>query len=113
MAKIIKPLSELKISPSPWRHTDDGMGYRDIKCSCPTSEDYEGEDIIAEAVDKIDANMMVASPKLYDELWKLCFGEHTGSVNCRNCKGAELGNCKKCNLGGARAALLEASGEKE
>lgn len=102
MAKIIKPLSELQISPSPW-YINDHASVLDRDCVIISGQ-YG-------PFNWHNARLLAASPKLYDELWKLCFGEHTGSVNCRNCKGAELGNCEKCNLGGARAALLEASME--
>lgn len=108
----LKKLEELGISPSPWRHTDDGMGYRDIKCECHLpSDDYEGEDIIAELVEEKDADMMIASTDMYDALWDLLFG-NTGTTNCRNCKGHELGNCGGCHLGKAIAALEKAGGGK-
>lgn len=61
----MKTLKQLGISPAPWETADDGMGYKDIWCNAPVTEDSEGENIIAEAISKKDANMMAAAPEMY------------------------------------------------
>ena len=104
----MKKLSELTISPAPWSFADDGIGEYDIRCSGVSyGEDYEGDDIIAQSVQKKDAPMLAAAPDMYEALWDLLFGD-IGTVNCRKCKGAELGNCKTCHLGKAREAMEKA-----
>lgn len=65
----MRRLEELGISPTPWRFSDDGMGECDIRCSGVSyGDDYEGEDIIAQSVQKKDASMLAAAPKLYKAL---------------------------------------------
>ena len=64
----MKTLDRLGISPFPWRTADDGMGYKDILCNIPVTEDSEGENIIAEAISTKDANVMAASPEMYEAL---------------------------------------------
>ena len=105
----MKKLEELGISPAPWkciRYKWNSNG----KCI------HFGEVRFADGVKLVsdirqpDAQMASAAPELYEALWFQCFGE-TGVGNCRNCKGAELGNCKTCPLGKARVALAKASGE--
>lgn len=61
----MKTLEQLGISPAPWKPEDDGMGYKDIWCNAPVTEDSEGENIIAEAISKKDANMIAAAPDMY------------------------------------------------
>lgn len=68
----MKRLEELGISPAPWGFADDGIGGYDIRCSGVSyDEDYEGEDIIAQSVQKKDASMLAAAPELYDMLQSL------------------------------------------
>ena len=103
----MKKLSELNISQAPWRFTDDGMGEYDIRCSGVSyGEDYEGDDIIASGIQKKDAPMFAAAPKLYKGLYdawhQICVNPNT--------------KCKDCAFNGLRcsewrAALAEASGE--
>ena len=64
----MKTLEELGISPAPWKPVDDGMGYKDILCNLPVTEDSEGENIIAETVDAKDARLIAAAPELYEAL---------------------------------------------
>lgn len=97
----MKKLSELKISPAPWKLCRDGdivhgNGY--------SLMDGDGCFVL-----KSDARITAASPDMYDALWDLLFGD-IGTANCRKCKGAELGNCKTCHLGKAREAMEKACG---
>ena len=64
----MKTLEQLGISPAPWNSADDGMGFNDITCSSHVTEDSEGENIIAEAIDAKDARLMSAAPELYEAL---------------------------------------------
>ena len=64
----MKTLEQLGISPVPWNPADDGLGYNDIICNSPVTEDSEGENIIAEAVDAKDARLIAAAPDLYEAL---------------------------------------------
>lgn len=67
----MKTLKQLGISPAPWKPVDDGMGYKDIWCNAPVTDDSEGENIIAEAVDAKDARLMEAAPKLYAACYEM------------------------------------------
>lgn len=106
----MKKIEELGITRAPWRLFL-GKPIGDDKLSrliqaAPGKPCYT----IGEIYEVQDAQMASAAPELYEALWFQCFG-NTGVGNCRNCKGAELGNCKTCPLGKARAALAKASGE--
>ena len=67
----MKTLEQLGISPAPWNPADDGMGYNDILCNAPVTEDSEGENIIAETVGAKDARLMAAAPKLYEACYEM------------------------------------------
>lgn len=107
----MKTIEELGISPTPWSENkwespdDYGHDVQDAHHNpiCEMSILYGGSR-------GPDARLIAVTPKMYDELWKICFGD-CETINCRKCKGAELGRCSSCPLGGARAALAEASGE--
>ena len=110
----MKKLSELNVSQAPWRFTDDGMGECDIRCSGVSyGEDYEGDDIIAYGVQKKDAPMFAAAPKLYSA------GQKTEAVLSGLFKLDEFAALLKSGAADAliacrdelRAALKEASGE--
>lgn len=103
----MKRLEQLTISQPPWRFADDGMGEFDIRCSGVSyGEDYEGDDIIASSIQKKDAPMIAAAPKLYKELYdawsKTCVNK---GKKCKDCAFKML-HCSKW-----RAALEEAAGE--
>ena len=106
----MKTLEQLGVSPAPWKTADDGMGYKDILCNGPVTEDREGENIIAEAVNAKDANIMAAAPKLYKALlkalpWLADIGEEV--------VGIESAACIDEIVKEATAALAEAAGESE
>lgn len=105
----MKKLEELGISPAPWKY----IGYHYHK-----NGEYihlgevrveGGKRQIVVDISQPDAQIMSAAPDMYDAIWDILF-KGTKITNCRNCKGNELGNCKKCPLGKARAALAKASG---
>lgn len=106
----MKTIEELGISPAPWREN---------KWQSPDDYGHDVQDAHRNLICEMflmqggsrtpNARLIAAAPKLYSELWKICFGD-CGAMNCRKCKGAELGKCSSCPLGGARAALAEASG---
>lgn len=104
----MKKLDELNISQAPWRFADDGMGEYDIRCSGVSyGDDYEGEDIIATGVQKKDAPMFAAAPKLYAALckavsWLTYYGEDVIGIG----PAAEISEVVK----EAEAALAEAAG---
>lgn len=107
----MKTIEELGISPTPWSvvyDPDNGVPYR-IECTRPKGLSNRVLDDCDGILDP-DANLIAAAPKMYEELWKVCFGDGD-TINCRKCTGAKLGNCKSCSLYGARSALAEASGE--
>lgn len=109
----MKKLSELKISPAPWRKAVNnfGMGENIIWDARAKRVAYSGIDSCFSFENQTaNHNMMVAAPDMYAALWDLLFGDN-GTANCRKCKGAELGNCKTCHLGKARFALEKAAGE--
>lgn len=109
----MKRIDELGISPCPWwiGKLDELFFYGSIVCNTK-----DGKKIVATSnysfdCHKADDLIMSAAPDMYDALWDLLFG-NIGTANCRKCKGAELGNCKTCHLGKARAALAKAAGEE-
>lgn len=102
-------LSELGITPSPWRViTVNGKLEAVESClgiSSPTVCN-------AKRMKKADAQIMSAAPDMYDALWERCFGETT-TVNCSKCGGNDHGieSCSKtCPLYKSRMALAKASG---
>lgn len=100
----MKKLSELGISPAPWSFTDDGMGECDIRCSgVPYGDDYEGDDIIAQSVQKKDASMFAAAPKLYEALLEMVEMYRDGGSY----------DYEQSVIAKAKAALAKASGESE
>lgn len=109
----MKTLEQLGISPTPWKKADDGMGYKDIWCNAPVTEDSEGENIIAEAIDAKDAHLIAAAPDLYEALREaiieICH-------DCPNCGAYPKYKCKnqdcKCFPSKWRAALAKADGEE-
>ena len=105
----MKTLGELGISPWPWRY----MGYYNLKNGecIPLGEvkSADGNKLCYD-IPRKNAHIVSAAPNMYEALWDLLFGD-IGTVNCRKCKGAELGNCKTCRLGKARFALEKAEGE--
>lgn len=107
----MKKLSELGVSPAPWRFTDDGIGECDIRCSGVSyGDEYEGEDIIASMIQKKDAPMFAAAPDMYEALRGLL------EIICDDCKSPYKvdGKCVKCpRVAAAEAALAKASGESE
>lgn len=112
-ANVPPPADELGISPVPWKPADDGMGYNDIWCNKPVTEDSEGEGIIAELVDAKDANMMSTAPKLYDGLREAVI---ESCHNCPYCGGYPDYACRgekgSCFVQCWRATLAEAAGMK-
>ena len=107
----MKCLEELGISPAPWHVGEDiGNGtIDDIYDSGFGDESKSALVVYNGGMCLADANMMSAAPDMYDAIWDILF-KGTRITNCRNCKGAELGNCKTCPLGKARASLAKASG---
>lgn len=104
----MKTLEELGISPAPWSFADDGMGGCDISCSGASyGEDCEGDDIIAQGVQKKDARIMAAAPKLYKRLAFAVEQYKCQTRQCNNCP-----NRKCCWIVDATAALAEAAGEE-
>ena len=102
----MKTLEELGISPSPWKTADDGMGYKDIWCNATVTEDSEGENIIAEAISKKDANMMAASPEMYEAL--------AAMLSCAEKEAPfTTGSGMSIAMDMARKALRKAAGESE
>ena len=103
----MKKLEELGISPSPWKY----IGYHDHKHDLHLGEVRveDGRRKLLTDIFQPDAQIMSAAPDMYAAIWDILF-KGTKITNCRNCKGHELGNCKKCPLGKARAALAKASG---
>lgn len=108
----MKKLSELKISPTPWRVVTVNGRLHSVEASPRFVGDLMSVATVCSLHNgrNADARLIAAATELYQELWFQCFG-NTGVGNCHNCKGAELGNCKECPLGNARAALAKASGE--
>lgn len=108
--ETLKKLKELGISKFPWKLSlyNEHRNGRYLHLG----EVWNG-DMRKIVVDQTqpDAQIMSASPEMYAALHTLLFS-NTGTTNCRNCKGHELGNCKKCPLGKARAALEKAGGAK-
>ena len=102
----MKTLKELGISPWPWKHADDGMGYRDIRCNVPLTEYSEGEDIIAESVDIRDAQLIAAAPELYEAL--------AAMLSCaeKNAPYLDMSHMDVA-MDMARKALAKAAGESE
>ena len=100
----MKKLEELGISPAPWKVGGDGYDVANDENEIITDE-YD-------QFSRADARLIAAAPELYEAVWDILF-KGTRITNCRNCKGAEFGNCKTCQLGKARAALAEAAGESE
>lgn len=108
----MKRLDKLNVSAYPWKveyskDIDRVISIRDAngKLIVETDGGYYPPE-------RPDAMLMSSAPNLYDALWFQCFGD-TGTVNCRNCQGMNMGNCGTCPLGKAREALALASGEKE
>ena len=106
----MKKLEELGISPTPWKY----IGYHYHK-----NGEYihlgevrveGGKRKIVVDISQPDAAIMSAAHDMYAAIWDILF-KGTKITNCRNCKGHEIGNCKTCPLGKARAALAKASGE--
>lgn len=108
----MKRIEELGISPWPWSFADDGIGEYDIRCSGVSyGEDYEGDDIIAQSIQKKDAPMLAAAPELYEALREAVSDKCVGC--CRRIDD-ENGNCATlCMVGNWRKALAKASGEEE
>lgn len=108
----MKKLSELTISPAPWSFADDGIGEYDIRCSGMFyGEDYEGDDIIAQSVQKKDAPMLAAAPELYE-----CLSEAV-EEKCRTCIVEGNGVCRikeghRCHIARWRWVLAKAAGEE-
>lgn len=100
----MRKLYELGISPTPWKKADDGMGYQDIWCNAPVTEDSEGENIIAEAIDAKDARLIAAAPELYDMLQSLVEYIDRECIPCGE-TACEL-------LAAARNVLSKAAGEE-
>ena len=110
----MKTLEQLGISPAPWKPADDGMGYKDILCNVPVTEDSEGENIIAEAIDAKDARLMSAAPDLYEALrmYQEAFEEIRKSAWFIDANFHEIMNLNKVMMA-AEAALAKASGGSE
>lgn len=109
----MKKLSELGISPAPWK-----IGrYREKTTGKPYSNVNSATGAyVAAAPSDADKRIIAAVPKMYAALWDVCFGP-SKTTNCAKCGGNLHGGveyCSKtCRLYKARAALAEASGEGE
>ena len=110
----MKTLEQLGISPAPWKKADDGMGYKDIWCNAPVTEDSEGENIIAEAIDAKDAHLIAAAPELYEALrmYQKAFAEIRKSAWFLDANFHEIMSLNKV-MTAADAALAKAAGESE
>lgn len=112
----MKTLEQLGISPTPWKKADDGMGYKDIWCNAPVTEDSEGENIIAEAIDAKDAHLIAAAPDLYEALYEAVTEKCTECNQINDYKsdiGIEWQMCKGRPVKKWRTALAKAAGESE
>lgn len=100
----MKAIEELDVSPMPWREASYGLivssDNKKVADFCCSGYDPKVPDFI----------MMMSAPRLYKELWNICFGD-VPIFNCRKCHGVRFGPCKSCFLFEARAALEEACGD--
>ena len=105
----MKRLEELGISNAPLKY----VGYQNHSngkyIHLGEVRTSDGKHLVS-GMSQPDAMIFAAAPDMYDAIWDILF-KGTKITNCRNCKGHELGNCKTCPLGKARAALAKASGE--
>ena len=99
----MKTLEQLGISPAPWKPADDGIGYNDILCNVPVTEDSEGYNIIAEAVDAKDARLIAAAPELYAALFEMVEMYRDGGSYDYEQEVIKM----------AKSALAKAAGERE
>ena len=108
----MKKLSELGISPMPWkaRKVSREEGFTDFEVY-----DDNGNYVLFDGdAGCANCNFIAAAPELYEVIWNICFGNST-TVNCAKCGGNDHGDgiehCSKdCPLYKARAALAKASG---
>lgn len=99
----MRKLSELGISPAPWKIGKDSSGWiivRDARGMYAATPDGDEK---TEAIS--NARLIAAAPKLYQALYKITKEQECGR-DCSKCKN------DGCVIQECRAALAEAAGEE-